>query len=196
MTVSVYVKKISDVKVAHLSSEARRLEIDGVKNEGVKREKCAVWKLLEDSVQAHFGVSPKDVSFRKSESGKWKCDICEFSLSHSRDLVAVAISDEPVGVDIELYDERKLLRIASRLLTGDELKELDALSEEKKGEYIIKAWTGKEAAFKIMGEGALLPKKEARKEEYIYRRKIELDGDIYFLAVATKKEREIAVNII
>ncbi len=196
MTVSVYVKRISDVNVTQLCSEERKKEIGQIRNEGVKREKCAVWKLLEDSIQAHYKVSPKDISFTKSESGKWRCDICEFSLSHSKNLVAVALSDEPVGVDIELYDERKLLRIASRLLTGDEFDELDALAEEKKGEYIIKAWTGKEAAFKIIGDGALLPKKEARKEEYIYRRKIELDGEIYFLAVATKKEREASVSLL
>ena len=196
MAVSVYLKKISNQEPSTLFSEKRRKEIDLIKNAEAKREKIAVWSLLEWAIERAYRISPSKVNFNKCESGKWVCDLCEFSLAHSSNFVAVALSDEPVGVDIELYDEKKLIRVARRILTKDELTHLEGLREEDKGEYIIGVWTGKEATLKRDGDTALLPTKKERKDGYIHRQRLELDEKTYHLAVATNKAEEIAVNII
>ena len=62
---------------------ARQAEIDAVKNEKVKREKYYVWKLLEYALLHAFGKRIEEISFTKSVNGKWECDFCYFSLSHS-----------------------------------------------------------------------------------------------------------------
>lgn len=66
------------------------------------------------------------------------------SLSHARDLIALAISDTPVGIDIE-FPRRQLLRVATKFLTANELPRYVTLPR------LLEAWTAKEAVFKAAG---------------------------------------------
>ncbi len=66
-----------------------------------------------------------------------------FSLSHSHGVIFAALSDVPVGADVELADEKKDTdRIASRFFS---------VSEQK--EDFFGVWTKKEAYAKLTGEG-------------------------------------------
>lgn len=66
------------------------------------------------------------------------------SLSHARDLIALAVSDTPVGIDIE-FPRRQLLRVATKFLTANELPRYVTLPR------LLEAWTAKEAVFKAAG---------------------------------------------
>lgn len=66
------------------------------------------------------------------------------SLSHARDLIALAVSDSPVGIDIE-FPRRQLLRVATKFLTANELPRYITLPR------LLEAWTAKEAVFKAAG---------------------------------------------
>ncbi|MBQ6847754.1 MAG: 4'-phosphopantetheinyl transferase superfamily protein [Clostridia bacterium] len=68
-----------------------------------------------------------------------------FNISHSEDLIAVAFSDAPVGVDIE--KKRSVnLKIADRFFTSDEQK---SVTDTDSFFYV---WTRKEAILKQKGE--------------------------------------------
>ena len=66
------------------------------------------------------------------------------SLSHARDLIALAVSDTPIGIDIE-FPRRQLLRVATKFLTTNELSRYITLPR------LLEAWTAKEAVFKAAG---------------------------------------------
>ena len=67
------------------------------------------------------------------------------SVAHGGERVAVAIADEPVGVDIEALD-RNYDRIKERYMTPQEV----ALSDNDNWPAI--AWTAKEAIYKLYGK--------------------------------------------
>ena len=67
------------------------------------------------------------------------------SISHTKDLAAIAISSQPVGIDLEHYQE-KIIRIAPRFL---HLKESLDLNMNKDIHYLSQIWTAKEALYKV-----------------------------------------------
>ena len=67
------------------------------------------------------------------------------SVAHGGDMVAVAIADERVGVDIESLD-RNFNRIQSRYMTPAEI----ALSDSE--EWAARVWAAKEAIYKLYGK--------------------------------------------
>jgi phosphopantetheinyl transferase len=86
----------------------------------------------------------------KKDGNKWVCNECYFSLSHSENVAAVAISRTPVGVDIEKLDgARFLLLPQEKLLTESEQAQANIMRTDEKGEYVCSLWTVKEAAFKM-----------------------------------------------
>jgi 4'-phosphopantetheinyl transferase len=70
------------------------------------------------------------------------------SISHSHDYSAIIISDEIVGIDLEICKE-KVLKIASRFM---DVSHLDELSKEEKIRKATVIWGVKESVFKIKNE--------------------------------------------
>ncbi|MDE6859121.1 MAG: 4'-phosphopantetheinyl transferase superfamily protein [Duncaniella sp.] len=78
------------------------------------------------------------------------------SLSHSTDTCVLAVSDTPIGVDIENW-RPQLSRVAKKFLTPDELERLESLAEEShKTSFLLKMWTAKEATFKASQQSDLV----------------------------------------
>jgi|GEM_PF-6242869 len=74
----------------------------------------------------------------------------DISISHSNNLVTVAIGDKNIGVDCQLIEERNTL-IANRILTQEELNdvEVDAVN-------VTRMFCGKEAVMKLLKQGSKL----------------------------------------
>lgn len=158
--VDVYIAAIPEgepVNAALIGCKQRRSEIEKVSNERVKREKYFVWRLLEYALERSFGKRRNNLEFKKEQFGGWSAGDIFFSLSHSEGALAVAVSRARVGVDIELVGEKKDSRIAERIFTEGEMAEYNSLPEEDRAEYLIKAWTMKEAIFKSEGKDAFIP---------------------------------------
>lgn len=165
---------------------ARQEEIDDCKNEKVKREKYYVWKLLEYALQRSFGYKLQNQNFHKTARGKWECENCFFSLSHSKNAVAVALSRKNVGVDIEFYDPTRLLPLADKLLNENERTLYEATPNEQKAEFLLRKWTEKESIFKSL-EG--LGRTIASIDTLTAKTKtkcIEVAGEKYCLSVASE----------
>ena len=81
-----------------------------------------------------------------------------FNLTHSHDHAAVAISDSPVGIDLEVTDETFPCReVARQYFCGDEISAvLDAPNPALTTERFYAFWTAKEAIMKATGLGMTL----------------------------------------
>lgn len=97
---SVFYAIIPDGKIEKTGNILRDEEICSALNEKVKRQKFFAWKLLQKGLNK-LGFNPLDIEFFKSGNGKWTSNKVNFSISHSEKAVVVAISDLPVGVDVE-----------------------------------------------------------------------------------------------
>ncbi len=77
-----------------------------------------------------------------------------FSLSHIDGISVCAISDAPVGVDIEWFDqERSFIDVSRRFFSPDEQKLIEESQAPAFDFYSL--WTKKEALAKLTGEGLI-----------------------------------------
>ena len=96
-----------------------------------------------------------------------------FSLSHCKDTVACAVSDNIIGIDVENivpYNPD----VARRVCTADEFKMLEQ-SSNKDVEF-IKLWTVKEAISKYEGMGLSLPFSEIDTMNYLLYSKVSVNS--------------------
>ena len=134
-----------------------------------KKQSFFVWKLLE---YALYESGVKSFSFNV-ESGKWFLidKKIYFSLSHSSSLVCVALSNNEIGVDIEMVCD-KLLKLEKRYVKSDK--------EKVDIKYIAECFTKEEANFKaekVMDNKTFFVKDNCKRE--------------YCLSVSTNEKVEI-----
>lgn len=118
--------------------------IEGMKSELHQRGFLSVRKLLIEAGYTDFDLYYDEFGKPHLQDGK------HISITHSYQFSSIIISDETVGIDIELQRE-KIIRIADKFCDT----EFQYLDREKTTEYIKKLtviWGAKEAIFKIRNE--------------------------------------------
>lgn len=139
-------------------SEDRRKKILRLKNEKVKLRSLAAGTLLQYALCEKTGLSyeaAKPFSVGCGENGKpylTEYPEVHFNLSHSGDYVCCAVSDEPVGVDLQ----RKAAGqegLAERFFTPAERRMLSGCGELERRELFFRMWSIKESYLKLTGEG-------------------------------------------
>ena len=120
-------------------------EIENISNEVRKKERIISRFLLETLVS-------RKVEVKYADSGKPFCDGVHFSISHTKNFVAVIVSNKPVGVDIE-YKSDRIFRITEKFMHPDELKTLSECSEKQK--FALICWCAKETVYKIIEENGV-----------------------------------------
>ena len=173
-----------------LSCALRQRDIDAVSNPELKRQKYYVWRLLEYALQRSFGFKPDDVTFRK-EGERYLCDRAHFSLSHSGNALAVAVSRAPVGVDLERVTERDTDRLTRRVLNPAEAAAYDALPADQRADFFFRTWTAKEALFKAAGEDVFHPTEQDTLQGGVKSYEKQIGGERLYLSVATKTTERI-----
>ncbi len=173
-TVNVYIAIIEDYKDNTLLPSY----IGDISNERVLREKRAAYGLLKAA-----GVDITKCS--KTENGKpIHPDIC-FSISHCKELCAVAVSEDNVGVDIEAeIDDDRSKRIRQRILHKNEDPDTE----------VTLLWTRKEAVFKLKGDKAFIGS-EIDTTAYHTLSKTLRANSSYTVTVAAEKDFEINLKI-
>ena len=76
-----------------------------------------------------------------------------FNISHSGNYIVCAISDKPVGIDIEIIKPANL-KIAKRFFTTDEY---EYVMENQHDYRFYEIWTKKESITKMLGRGLHMP---------------------------------------
>ena len=100
----------------------------------------AIRKLLKS-----YNIDPLIHKYDKN-GAPYLTDGRHLSISHTKDVAAIAISSQPVGIDLELYQE-KIIRIAPRFLHLKESLDLNK-NKNKNIHYLSQIWTAKEALYK------------------------------------------------
>ena len=109
------------------------------------------YEMLAVLLREHFGL--ERFSMEYGEHGKpfvtGRPDV-HFNISHCRSAIAVAVSDRPVGIDVESF--RKLSDGLIRRTMNSTESDAILASDNPEREF-ARLWTRKEAVFKLMGTG-------------------------------------------
>lgn len=116
-----------------------------------------------------LNCDPTEVHFRAQRYGKPELDIgrmkmgksdltlaqsLQFNVTHSGDLGLIALSLEPIGVDIEKLQPRINARsLMTQVVSPKELAQWHSLAASQHTEQILRLWVCKEALLKAMGLG-------------------------------------------
>lgn len=184
--VDVYIAEIpANGRLSKVCSDTRQAEIDKANSEKVKREKYYAWKLLEYGLQQSFDKKIEDVEFVKQATGKWTCNVCEFSLSHSHNVVCVALSNSPIGVDVEKIETPRV-NVVDKILSEEEKAEYNALQGDEKDFFLIRIWAKKESLFKAKNIKSLTFEAFKNQEGEVVEKTLRFADGEYALAVATE----------
>ena len=139
-----------------------------------------------------YQMDKKKIEFYNNEYGKPYLlnSKIYFNISHSGKLLAIGISSDEVGVDIELVQERKYQDDVVKRTFNE--KEQEIYNGNKQVTYFYDVWTKKEAYVKLIGTGIRNMFKDLPIEydEVIITKKIHyLDND-YYLSLATNDKNE------
>lgn len=163
------IKNLSIEDSENIKDKKREEFVFSINEENRRKQSFFVWKLLEYALN---DIGVKSFSF-DVDNGRWFLTNNEvyFSLSHSFDMVVVAISSDFIGVDIEIVSD-KLLKLQKRYLNGDKEKVcIKSLAE---------CFTKEEAHFKaqkVMDNKTFFVKDNSERE--------------YCLSVSTNEEIEL-----
>ena len=171
--------------IPEVASVLRREYLSRLSNPKRARESAYVWRLLELGVERTLGLSPDGVSYREDASGRWEADGFYTSLSHTSGACAAAISDSPVGVDIELIRQLRAESFPRRTLTESEYSEYEAKDGVGRVEFLVRKWTEKESAFKAGATDSFIPR-SVTSDLPIYSQTLEMSDSRYALSVCSE----------
>lgn len=112
--------------------------------------------LLRETLGRCLGRSAKDLILCRGEFGKpfLEGDPVHFNLSDTKDAVLVALSQDPIGADIETMNRRTdHRRVADHFFTPPEVASIAEAPDGKR--RFLQLWTRKEAVLKACGVGIM-----------------------------------------
>ena len=133
-------------------SEQRREQAMKFRHEQGQRLCVLAYQLLKQALREEYGITENPV-FEYNEHGKPTIvghpDIF-FNLSHCKEAAVCAISNQPIGVDVESLREFKegLVRYT---MNDEEVREIESAVDPTRA--FILYWTMKEATMKLIGTG-------------------------------------------
>lgn len=133
--------------------KAKKGEYLSASNENRKKSILLSQGFAKEKIAKEFSLDKKDIVFSVTPFGKPYCQSHKeiyFSLSHSGDFLALAISDSDVGIDIEKIREAKE-NLVNRVCCENEKDRI--FSSDKPDVEFTKIWTRKEAYLKALGTG-------------------------------------------
>ncbi|MFF2175656.1 4'-phosphopantetheinyl transferase family protein [Lysinibacillus sp. NPDC058147] len=119
--------------------------------------------LLKYIISKHLNLDLSDIAFQKKQYGKLylknvrgeETTNLDFNLTHSEGIVACALANRVVGIDVE-YMKEIHLDIIKQVLSNDEMLFLQAYPKEMWKKLFYQIWTRKEAYLKAIGTGFIL----------------------------------------
>ena len=137
------VTSIENIEELIRSFPKKRIEyINSISFPKRRAQSICVWALFERALSKLF-LDGKSFEFDVDKNGKWfeKNNAFYFSLSHSKNIVCVAISLEgPIAIDVESCDD-KLLGVEKLFPTIEK-------NQEGKIKLLAKEWTKRECSIK------------------------------------------------
>lgn len=153
-------------------------ELESVSRPCLRAQKRCIYGLLAYATENGLGEKWNPQKLLKNDVGKPIADGWFCSLSHTEQLVAVAVARKSVGIDLEREN-----RFVSERFFEHVLHETDVWTTDK--EQLIRLWTKKEALFKQRGtEKVFHPKHINVRHGEFKTVEVRFLGKRYFLSVA------------
>lgn len=138
----------------------RKESVDRAKNQEIAKKRLYTGAFLQHLLSKETGLSVEQLHYRYNEWGKPELDCARdvyFNLSHSGGYVVLAVSDHPVGADVE-HKTRGYVSLAKRCFCEEEYRDIMSKQEETDRERcFLEYWTMKESYIKCIGEGMRIP---------------------------------------
>jgi 4'-phosphopantetheinyl transferase len=148
-TTQILVWEISESREELLGNialkEKTQLRLKAMKSEMHQRAFLSVRMLLQEMGYTDFDLHYDEFGKPYFNDGK------HVSITHSHHFSAIIISDETVGIDIEMQRE-KIIRIADKFVNPRELIRLQQFDVQDYIKKLTVKWGAKEAIFKIRNE--------------------------------------------
>lgn len=77
---------------------------------------------------------------------------CHFSISHSNMMIAIAVDDFPIGIDVEWIRDIDL-KVVERFFSSRDIENFSKVEKHLRREYFFEMWTQKESYVKCIGIG-------------------------------------------
>ncbi len=150
----IYLAAVPDTVEGTVRHPVRAAELEKTHEPSLYAQRLLVWQVLEYALKRSLGLEPEDAKLRRDRNGKWSGKGVFVSLSHTPKSVAAAVSNAPVGLDIESPREcRRLEALTARILTAKEAAGFPAGDAEA----FLEMWTRKECVFKCAGGKSFSP---------------------------------------
>lgn len=149
-------------QIAHWMDELpewRRRQALAYKFDLGRRQSLLAYRLLCQGLREGYGITEQP-TFEYGEHGKPRLQppLPHFSLSHCREAVCCAISDRPVGIDIENTGRKVGNGIVRYSMNEEEQRQIEEAGSLPDGSNesdraFLRLWTQKEAVAKLLGTG-------------------------------------------
>lgn len=147
-------------QVVEVLSSDEQARCDRFRTFPLRRDFGAAHHLLRMALSTYAQRDPKDWQFGRDLLGRpvvvspRNGDIPAFSLTHTDGVVACALADVPVGIDVERCDRPpQSVEALTDYLSQLEIEELSRCFEADRNTRLMELWTLKEACAKVLGEG-------------------------------------------
>lgn len=154
--------------------------------------------LLRIIVCRNKNIKNKEIVFKNTYYGKpilRNVSNFEFNISHTRNAIAVAQSDFPIGVDIEVIKSAEM-EIAQRYFNRLEISYIteNVCDQDKR---FFEIWTKKEAYIKYIGKGLSMNLNSFCSFEHnIFYRFYNINGAEYVISVCNHTEKNEEIEVI
>lgn len=185
--ISALPEPLGHPKVMEELPDERRKKILAAKQKQKRLQSLGAGLLLNHVFHKH-GISVD--TLRADENGKPIAEGICFNLSHSGDYVICAVSEKPVGCDIEKIKEAPT-QVEKRAFSPDENAYLKQFSGDAYNREFFRLWTKKESFLKMKGIGIRVPLRTLEMAE-CYFKEYEISG---YQVTVCAEENEFAEMI-
>lgn len=152
--IDIYITKFVDlelIKYKHLLSNYRLNKNEKNINRNIFIE------LFLIKVISFYQKTSIPLMIEKDIKGKIKINDFKyhFNITHSKEYLAIAISNAEIGIDIE-YNDQKHLKISKKIFSNSMFLTYNKLDEKEKIDFFYCIWTIRESFLKNIGEGIIL----------------------------------------
>lgn len=140
----IYIANINHEFDYNYTPEILIKELKNITNEALIKQKQQVYNLLYYIFSTDLKQKLSEDAVTKNAFGKPVIENYEISFSHTNGVVAVAVSKDKIGVDIEQIDGTKNIQKLVKRIDN-------SLSEADDENSIYDIWCKKEAVFKMLG---------------------------------------------
>jgi 4'-phosphopantetheinyl transferase len=158
--VEVWVERLDQLDIRELELILTSAELtlaDRCRLPLVRQRKIVARARLRQILSSYLGVPPRSIEISLGIHGKPQVSGLDFNVSHSEDLAVYAVSQQPVGIDVEYQRSLEMASLVQRFFAPAELVSWQQLPAAQQELAFFRAWTMKEAYLKAIGTGLHTP---------------------------------------